>query len=70
LDGLSDSPARGGKPTYIGDEEAKIIAATLEAPDEETHWSKRRLVKKVNVGKSTVQPIWNGTKEFCPSNGS
>ena len=30
LDGLSDAPGRGRKPTYIGDEEARIIAATLE----------------------------------------
>ena len=59
LDGLSDAPGRGRKATYIGDEEAKIIAATLEAPEDETHWSTRRLAKKVKASKSTVQRIWN-----------
>jgi transposase len=59
LEGLSDAPGRGCKPKYIGDEEAKIIAATLEAPEDETHWSARRLAKKVKASKSTVQRIWN-----------
>jgi transposase len=59
LEGLSDAPGRGRKPVYIGEEEAKIIAATLEAPEDETHWSARRLAKKVKVSKSTVQRIWN-----------
>jgi putative transposase len=59
LEGLSDAPGRGRKPTYIGEEEAKIIAATLEAPEDETHWSVRRLAKKVKTSKSTVQRIWN-----------
>lgn len=59
LDGLSDAPGRGRKAIYTGDEEAKIIAATLEAPEDETHWSTRRLAKKVKVSKSTVQRIWN-----------
>ena len=59
LEGLSDAPGRGRKPVYVGEEEAKIIAATLEAPEDETHWSARRLAKKVKAGKSTVQRIWN-----------
>ena len=59
LHGLSDAPGRGRKPEYIGDEEAKIIAATLEPPEDETHWSARRLAKKVKASKSTVQRIWN-----------
>lgn len=58
LEGLSDAPGRGRKPKYIGDEEAKIIAATLEAPEDETHWSVRRLAKKLKASKSTVQRIW------------
>jgi transposase len=59
LEGLSDAPGRGRKPTYIGEEEVKIIAATLEAPEDETHWSARRLAKKVKASKSTVQRIWS-----------
>jgi len=58
LQGLSDAPGRGRKPGCIGDQEAKIIAATLEAPEDETHWSARRLAKKVKASKSTVQRIW------------
>jgi transposase len=59
LEGLSDAPGRGRKPKYIGDEEAKIIAATLEAPQDETHWSARRLARKIEASKSTVQRIWS-----------
>ena len=59
LPGLADAPGRGRMPKYIGDEEAKIIAATLEAPEDETHWCARRLATKVKASKSTVQRIWN-----------
>lgn len=59
LAGLSDAPGRGRKPRYVGKEEARIIAATLKAPEDETHWSARRLAKKLKVSKSTVQRIWN-----------
>jgi transposase len=59
LEGVSDAPGRGRKPEYIGEQEAKIIAATLEPPEDETHWSARRLAKKVKASKSTVQRIWN-----------
>ncbi len=59
LKGLSDAPGRGRKPKYIREEEAKIIAATLEAPEDETHWSAGRLAKKVKASKSTVQRIWD-----------
>ena len=59
LQGLSDAPGRGRKPEYVGGLEAKVIAATLEAPEDETHWSARRLAKKVKASKSTIQRIWN-----------
>ncbi len=59
LEGLSDAQGRGRKPKYIGDEEAKVVVATLEAPEDETHWSTRRLAKKIGVSKSTVQRIWS-----------
>ena len=59
LERLSYAPGRSRKPEYIGDEEAKIIAATLVAPEDETHWSARMLAKKVKASKATVQRIWN-----------
>ena len=58
LEGLTDAPGRGRKPEFVGEREAGIIAATLESPDDETHWSTRRLAKKVKASKSTVQRIW------------
>ena len=58
LEGLADASGRGRKPEYVGEREAGIIAATLESPEEETHWSTRSLAKKVKASKSTVQRIW------------
>ena len=67
LPGLADAPGRGRKPKYIGDEEAKIIAATLEAPEDETHWSARRLAKKIKASKSTVHRIWKAQRTSASS---
>ncbi len=58
LEGLKDAPGRGRKPTYIGDEEAKVVAATLQRPTTTTHWSARRLAKEVGSSRSTVHRIW------------
>jgi hypothetical protein len=48
------------EPECVGEEEAKIIAVTLEAPEDETHWSARRLAKKVKTSKSTIQRSGTG----------
>lgn len=58
LSALHDAPGRGKKPVYTGEAEARIIAATLVPPDNRTHWSARRLAKKVGASKSTVHRIW------------
>jgi transposase len=58
MEGLSDAPGRGRKVEYIGEKEAHILAATLERPEDETHWSARRLAKRVGASKSTVHRIW------------
>ena len=58
LEGLKDSPGRGRKAVYAGEEEARIIAETLKRPDTKTHWSARRLSKKVAASKSTIHRIW------------
>jgi len=58
LPALKDATGRGRKPVYIGEVEARIIAATLEPPERATHWSARRLAKRVGASKSTVHRIW------------
>ena len=58
LEGLSDAKGRGRRPVYDADKEAEIIAATLTPPDNATHWSSRRLGKKLGVSKSTVHRVW------------
>jgi transposase len=58
LPALADAPGRGRKAVYTGEAEARIIAATLEPPENETHWSARRLAKKVGASKSAVHRIW------------
>ncbi len=58
LKSLKDRPGRGRKPIYDDEKEAEIIATTLTPPDDATHWSARRLAKKVGVSKSTVHRIW------------
>ena len=58
LGGLSDQPGRGRKPVFVGEREARIVAATLEQPQGATHWSSRRLARQIGVSKSTVQRVW------------
>ena len=58
LGGLRDQPGRGRKPVFVGEREARIVAATLTPPQEATHWSSRRLAPLVGVSKTTVQRVW------------
>jgi len=58
LRGLSEAEGRGRKPVYDVEKQAEIIAATLTAPENATHWSARRLARKVGVSKSTVHRTW------------
>ncbi len=62
LKGLQDQKGRGRKPIYGPDKEVEIIAATLTAPEHATHWSARRLAKKMGVSKSTIHRIWQAHK--------
>ena len=62
MKGLQDEKGRGRKPIYSPEKESEIIAATLTPPKEATHWSARRLAKKVGVSKSTVHRIWQAHK--------
>ncbi len=58
LEGLVDAPGRGRKPKYTSEDEANVIAATLQTPSTATHWSARRLARVVEPSKSTVHRIW------------
>ncbi len=59
MEGLNDTPGRGRKKVYVEQKEAEILAATLERPEEPlTHWSARRLEKKLGVPKSTIRRVW------------
>ena len=62
LEGLHDAPGRGRRWKYIDEQEARIIAATLKPPQSATHWSARRLAKKLGVPKSTIHRVWRRNK--------
>ncbi|MEE9202689.1 MAG: helix-turn-helix domain-containing protein [Dehalococcoidia bacterium] len=54
IKGLEDKP-KSGRPRKVGqDKVAEVIATTLMPPEGVTHWSARRLAKKVGVSHSTV----------------
>ena len=58
LVGLQERPRSGRPPQLVGEREAQVLAQTLEAPADATHWSVRRLAKKAGVSKSSVHRIW------------
>ncbi len=59
LEGLYDEP-RPGAPRTITDEDVeRIVVETLETtPKGRTHWSTRKMAKKVGVSPSSVGRIW------------
>jgi len=58
IKGLQDEP-KAGRPRKVGqDKIAEIVATTLTPPEGMTHWSARRLAKKVGVSHATVHRIW------------
>ena len=60
LDGLLDA-RRPGRPKKLGAEkESAILAATEQSPVAPlTHWSTRRLARRVGVSHSTVMRVWH-----------
>lgn len=58
LSGLSDHP-RGGRPRrYPSTKIQEVVATTLRLPADATHWSARRLARRVGVSHMTVHRIW------------
>lgn len=57
--GLRDAP-RSGRPDRLSPAlEAKILAATRQAPPKPyTHWSVRRLAQRMGVSPATVHRVW------------
>ena len=52
--------SRPGRPRRISDaKERAIVAATMRPPEAATHWSARRLAKKVAVSSASVRRIWH-----------
>jgi transposase len=59
LAGLHDAPRPGREPVYGRGARDRVIALTLEPPpDGVTHWSTRRLARKVGMSETTVWRIW------------
>jgi transposase len=60
LEGLLDEP-RPGAPRTVGDAEVEeVIRLTLETtPEDATHWSTRRMARRVALSPHTVMRIWH-----------
>lgn len=59
LAGLREAPRPGRPPTYTRADRDRVIALTLEPPpDGTTHWSARRIARRVGMSITTVQRIW------------
>jgi transposase len=59
LAGLREAPRPGRPPTYTRADRDRVIALTLEPPpDGTTHWSARRIARRVGMSITTVQRVW------------
>ena len=59
LAGLREAPRPGRPPTYTRADRDRVIALTLEPPpDGTTHWSARRIARRVGMSITTIQRIW------------
>jgi transposase len=61
LDGLLDAPRRGRPKKLTTAREATLLAATEQPPPSGavTHWSTRRLARRVGVSHMTVMRVWH-----------
>jgi transposase len=59
LAGLTDKLKRGRGDGISAEDEAKILAATQKAPPKPlTHWTTRRLARKLGFSHSTIARVW------------
>lgn len=60
LEGLLDEP-RPGAPRSIADEQVEaVVTHTLESmPDQGTHWSTRRMAKRMGMSQTAIVRIWH-----------
>ncbi len=60
LDGLLDAPRAGRPKKLTVAKEAAILAATEEhPPGSTTHWSTRRLARRLGVSNVTIMRVWH-----------
>lgn len=60
LDGLLDAPRRGRPRKLTAAKEATLLAATEQPPPGPlTHWSTRRLGRRMGVSPATVMRVWH-----------
>jgi transposase len=60
LEGLLDAPRPGRPKKLTVEKEAAILAATRSAPTKPvTHWSTRRLARRVGLSHVTVMRVWH-----------
>src|SRR5262249_1787057 len=61
LDGLLDAPRRGRPKKLTAAREATLLAATEQPPPSGamTHWSTRRLARRLGVSPMTVMRVWH-----------
>jgi transposase len=60
LDGLLDAPRRGRPRKLTAAKEATLLAATEQRPPGPlTHWSTRRLARRMGVSPATVMRVWH-----------
>jgi transposase len=60
LAGLRDEPRPGAKRTITDAHVEQVITTTLEAtPPDATHWSTRRLARRLGMSQSAITRIWH-----------
>jgi transposase len=60
LEGLLDAPRPGRPKKLTAEKEAAILAATQKPPEQPiTHWSSRRMARRLGVSHVTVMRVWH-----------
>jgi len=59
LEGLSDAPGRGRKPSLAPEKIDVVITKATQPPEGRTRWSTRSMGKAVGLSSASVQRIWS-----------